>query len=1319
MDELISSLLLQVQTIAESNSCIPTSDGGASSCPASVFNAVTAAFATQGYWAHSDVLYHINNTGFASWAMLIYLIGAVMGIIKMALGSPPKDYIWFFIGPGIYHWLVQDTIPVSGVRWYVGPVKSNRLKQEAAQQEVWKLAEVGLSAKSVDESSGFRVFRNIGNAATGGRMGIDIGKVQVSQMMVWAHSLLTDFNEWMIRGTGVFQLPSNESSVFSSAVSALPPAVVRTASASGVFSVINNFLKNDDRSEDMHWTLSNLKWQYMMNITGARIGSGVLRKVITEFFYNECGRAFRKGMDEGAYTAARNAKGANIPNSMFLNSGPGCGRYELLTKYLATHSVPAPMELKDFLEKDAPGSFRQSVAFLSSKESGYIYDQIRCDQYLHIINHALRWEAGHIYYQMINGLPKGVTPLTLMYTLFYGWPVHNLEIDDFFQNGAGLNDIGTLWSSVVNGFNPSTLVREYTPVGQAAFMTDLILVHLYRNEIINGIELFDAHGAEGVVEAQKARTYMADTGSRARFGEVYTYTTILPYVQGVLMYLLFLGYPVICICILYPGWQKILVTWLSFLVWVMLWDPFFAIANVIERSVWAMVGNNSDAVKMFSKVWSMQDQAMTKVSCGGLGGQLGTFSPPYTVCAPGQIPSVYVGNSNGLGNYLTGIPGANSVFQGINNATQGTFAGSAQTDFVPWLDSLTIMDKAMVLGSAMDLDLANSKYIYIMTFIYFAVPAISGNLVLGAKSGIANLATQALQGASSSTGSSLASSFQQRMSSIAQTNQKTAREAAYGMALRDGQNAQQALEMTNQALLAGSMASANSKYSGILGQASRMVATANQQAEATNSHAGQLVSGVVYGLGGVSSAFGGSSVAGVLKRVPGAKDVALAGFGIAPSVGQLYGVGAQDLNYGLSTANRMRQMAFDSAQAGANVAEATYSAKKDGMGQFSDRSMQIAHAKAEKYASLVADSKIASSTYGAVQTFLGGTGASLLSAQGVNQSLLAALGVDEARAAERDAIAYGDPNSQTGFYAQMEPMLETMSQYGPEFADQAWNNYSGGTISEAVDNISGNLHRLLDIGTAGGDSLGNLDAGPIANSGHLNPIGGQENHNPINLADHNPYGTPFGLSEAAGGVPAFESLRDSQSIDNASVSSLSSGLMSGGGSVEGSGATGASASALSSGDAGGAVGNAFGAGGGQGAGAHPTIFNNPATQSSYSEGSPAFGSSGSPAAKPVSSSGPQDSSLQGTITANSGLFGGAGGNVFSGGDYSGMGGGPQTIAQAGSGGGGFFSAGGSFGFGGSESLGSTGSPSSQPTAEAETVNVTAQSPNGNNLNPIG
>jgi hypothetical protein len=921
--ERILSVLFSAQSIADAPNCIPVVPGGSSACPASVFNSVTAAFATQGYWIQADILWYLNNTGMGTWAILIYVIAAISGLISMAMGFPPKLYLWFLIGPGIYHWLVQDTVPVLGVRWNVGPQTSDdRDRQERAQREVFRLAEAGLANASILRGGHSLAPGSITDLS--GFLGNDFGKVEVSNLFLWYDTLLSDLAEWFIEWTGVFYLAGANNSILADGISSLPPEIVRTAGAIGVIGV-----EDSNREDDQHWSLSTLKWEYLQDITGAHLHSGDVRDAFTTFLSSECGDAFEAGLDEAAFLASATAKGANIPASVFTAPGtisqitglPQEGLYVEATRYMSSVAMPTPKSMRSILREDGVGSFRKAFPFIETEafREQNMFETVRCDQYLYLLVQMFRWEAGHQFYQMISGLPAGVTPATLLYTLFYGWEFRNLDGDNIFD----LDFLRRIAS-------PRTFIGQYDLRQLAAFTTDLILVHLLRNEFAIAPKPFTKRQSSSQEAIDWSRIYQATLGSKTKFGEVYTWATLLPYVQGVLLYLLAIAYPFVCLFILIPGWHKIIFTWMTFWAWVKLWDVGFAIVVVLERSVWTMLGSNTDAVRLFSRVWSMQEHGRVAIDCPQSLIQF-SLSPPFGVCRPGVVPDVILSRSS-----------------------------DAQS-LIPWFDTLRIFDKALTLGPAMDLDLANGWYIYIMSALYFAVPAVTGQIVLGAKSGAASLATQAIQGTAQEVGRSVGTSHTAQIGNLGVAHTASLGQAAYAKSMRqDGEGlGLGALQLGNRSLRGEAWKDATGVQSSALGQMSRVAGLYRDSRQDALTAGMAVLSGaatvgeralpaVANSAGSILGAFGkwasrngGSGpLANGMNQLGNYGAIAMTAFGQASSIAQSVG------SYGRNEVNRQAQILYDAQQAQAAVSGFFYGGEARGLRDSAGKYEKAAEQKA-------------------------------------------------------------------------------------------------------------------------------------------------------------------------------------------------------------------------------------------------------------------------------------------------------------------------------------------------------------------------------------
>lgn len=804
------------QTLLDVQNCVPAEEGGASTCPGTVLHAITAAFATQGYWVQADLLWYLTNTGMQTWAILIYVIAAVGGIVSMAMGMPPRLYLWFFLGPGIYHWLIQDTVNLHGVRWNVGPRDSDDEERwERAQREVWKLAETGLAGTNIAARGNYDISAS---AEPEGGINGD-GTVAVSNLFSWYDRIISSLVEWSIRWTGLYNLPVARGSGDSFLVRAQTAALgIQTANGS-----------DNDRTDDQNWLLSNLKWRVLDDITSARLHSMELRDAFVTFLASECGDMLTLAIDEGKYISAATGKAGQVPaDGVFINTntqglgtvvgavGAGGligGRYNLATQLLMNQSIPTPRSVQQLLSNDSMGSFRRSMDLFNSEdflEDSNILETIRCDQFLYLVVNAFRWEAGHTYYQLVNGLPAGMAPANLLNTFFNGWAFQKLQQED------GFLDFGS-WKNILNNLAGEIIQMDNNQYQN--FFTDLILIHLFRNEMDTAPIPFQRKKGASAETISYVEKYQRTVGSKNKFGEVYTWALMMPYMQGILLYLLAIAYPFCCLMMLIPGWHKIIFTWMSFWAWAKIWDIGFAIVLVLERSIWAMLGNTSNSSMALSKIMAMQDYAKVKVTCPSntFGGAISFGGPPESVCAPGVIPQVLVG------------------------------ANGAAAPAESWYDTMAIFDKALTFAANLDLDLQNSYYIYLMSALYFAVPAVTGQLVLGAKAGASGMIQSAIGGTASEGGRAAGSGFTGDMTARAKMSSGTIGHTAHAKSLREdpGKFASNALSYGNAAQMQG-------LKQAVLGQQSEGI---NRMAKASSfgwdneAEAQQIANNAITGLG--------------------------------------------------------------------------------------------------------------------------------------------------------------------------------------------------------------------------------------------------------------------------------------------------------------------------------------------------------------------------------------------------------------------------------------------------------------------------------------
>jgi hypothetical protein len=633
-------------------------------------------------WVQANLVNQILYQGLGLWAPLLYILSAIGGLVSLALGAPPKMYMWFFIGPGIYDWLLDNPNPVHGMEWRVADRPQN-------QREVWKLAESGLV--NANPSSGISIYSDRPPSGT----------VDVPALFLWFDEIVSDVVQGMVGWTGIYNQAINTSG--------------------------QNLQGNQSLTggENKWYLLSNMKWDILENITNARLKSPDMRDAFVTFLASECGDQVKKTISQPRFIQASSTRALNLgPNpSVFEN-------YNLLTQSLNSQTVPSPRSLKKILSDSNPGAFRNFHVFLSS---GFInlwgvQDRITCDQYLWLMVQAFRWEAGHIFFQMTKAAPGGISPDNVVFSLIYGWHVD----PNWWALPAQIQLI------------------------QRRFVIDLILLHLFRNELSIAPALVDQRFASSTQAESIAKGYQRGVGTKAKYAEVYTWAMLIPYLQGVLLYFLAIAYPFAAIMVVMPGMHKTMFTWMSFWAWVKLWDVGFALVMMMERSLWAMLGNSSNASAANKYILEMQTWGTVRVMCGNNENNLANCQIPSVVEAAASVPS--------------------------------------------WDNALRIFDRALVLGSNLDLDLQNSYYIYIMAALYFAVPTITGQLVLGARAGAASMVNSAIGGAAQEIGKTAGTAHQSDMITQMQANSGSVGQAAYLKQLRASGLGAKAIDYGNKGM---------------------------------------------------------------------------------------------------------------------------------------------------------------------------------------------------------------------------------------------------------------------------------------------------------------------------------------------------------------------------------------------------------------------------------------------------------------------------------------------------------------------------------------
>jgi hypothetical protein len=827
-----------------------------STCPGSSFNAITAAFATQGYWVQADLLYFLNFSSLTALPIMIYIIAAAGGLISMALGSPPKMYIWFFMGPPIFNWLVGTTWPVHGVRVNVGRQSSmygiplptslqsilgfaDSWNATIAQTEVWKLAEPGLLNTNIVKRGDY--VTSSYTEPFGGPNGD--GTVDDAWFFVYFDYLVSGMVEWMTEWTGVYDLEGGNNDY--STIMANPMQI-----------------GGGQAKRQPNHLLRDLKWKMIEDVTGAKLSNPDLRDTFATFMQSECGDDLSRSISKENFAAAMHSESA-VPDSVF-KVGSG-SQYNTdierkVLKNLSQDTIPTPISLQHFLfsfDSDSRygrtaslGSFENSSKLWSEQELTDIRNygayanasSISCTFFMRFIIDAFRWEAGHIYYQMLQAAPAGISPKTLVYNLFYGWP--------------GRDDLASRLPIHIPSIPGTFLVLDAEK--QQHFLQDLILVHLFRNEMAIAPQPYMVRKGSSEETVDYAYQSAKTVGSKSRFGELYTWALLMPYLQGLLLYVLAIAYPIVCCFTLMPGMHKILFTWMSFFVWAKLWDFGFALVTVLERSVWAMIGNRSEIGAQFAKVYKMSQYGKVNVMCPGntspiwqtpqgsiLGLPGNLVASPFNLCGGAAIPDVKL----------------------ITN-------GGSQTENLG--NVFHIFDSAVSLAGSLDLDLSNTWYIYIMAALFFAVPAVTGQLVLGAKAGAASLLQTAIGQQAAEAGKGAAQGYSGQLGQMLDASSNAVAQTSTAKSLRSGPanaSMRNALDAGNKAMRNELLGSAASTTSSQLGNKAKAISDGIDKMQAMynvkRAEQGLVPYGVGYGQGVTQSLEPGSYGGTLAKGVAG------------------------------------------------------------------------------------------------------------------------------------------------------------------------------------------------------------------------------------------------------------------------------------------------------------------------------------------------------------------------------------------------------------------------------------------------------------------
>ncbi|MEM2003015.1 MAG: hypothetical protein QXT77_10265, partial [Candidatus Methanomethylicaceae archaeon] len=677
---------------------------------------VAAGLATHGYYLQERISDMITDDGSALFGLapLLYLLSGIGGLIMLALGAPPKLYLWFLMGPGLFWVLLApgNRVESAGNLYMIG-------RRIMPQDEVQRIAAIG------ENDFGFNFLSVIG--PTGGRLLTYSDPASVS----WLFALIDTAISSVMRGLEA----------------AFTPVVTIEFPGGG-------------KSESLWHSIANSRWNILESITSARISQADLRDLFVTFMSSECRGTLSKYLNYAAYLSARTGK---IPETVFdprinIQQNP-----QVLLTDLANTTIPVPLSMRGLVNDVLRGTVmsgdtnpRATIGYSIFGDPNppaftniFNSTQIQCSSFLHILMAAIRAEAGYQYAKIMEASPRLVfrfsenssNPLAGLIdgllTPVAGGPMSALELTrEIFGYwnlpGEIFNNSLTVGSFNFNfGFGGSPILnRAVSLLGinsdneQRAqqFLIDIITAHIFQNELKFMPPLVIDNGIDNREYAKAATQNIGSVGATTKFGEIYVWAKMLPQVQGIALMLLAAMFPIAVVLMVMPNFHKALLTWTLFFVWVKSWDVGFTLVKRIEPVLWSFVGKSDSLAESITRTMDFSASSVVLVVCDV---QRGT-----SLTNPGSPPC---GEANSGSQTIPTIP-ISLVRSPISNSTTTNLLLPISEE-----EALHTLDVGLSLHEAFNLAEGNAFYIYLMAALYFSVPVLLGQIILGSKAAMANI----------------------------------------------------------------------------------------------------------------------------------------------------------------------------------------------------------------------------------------------------------------------------------------------------------------------------------------------------------------------------------------------------------------------------------------------------------------------------------------------------------------------------------------------------------------------------------------------------
>lgn len=506
----------------------------------SVGTVAAAALETMGYKAQSQVLTDLEKM-LNSLAALIFTGCVLSAIFTIAVGGQYRAALWLLIGPTLFYFVLYEKTTASGTLWQLGTYPTN------ASLKVTEVeAALGRSMENEQVSQFFHKYNKLISSIVTNLVRVLTDETPKAQLRFMTRQRLTDeFIRSRVRGDGINALTQYTFAQCSDMIDS-----ARTVALG---------------HRDMRFR-------------------GTPEYRTAEERYCKSLQENRSTMTEGpakqyAKTLVGNFQANQAPNT------------DVGTRMVGMLKFDGYSQCKTRLNLNDPSAL-------------VLERPLSCEQLWCLMGLGVTKEMQDIFIKAGNKvLPKDIDDATMEGIL--------KEIE------AKLVDKPLYADSPGNPASQPTPLRCETATGSGTTPRDLSLIpvivggYLLRKELTSDPsnemirQVFENAGINREAyrftlnsspeqRQETVRRLNQHQLAEAAYAEVYVFAMMLPYLQGVILYILALTFPFFALLILVPGYASSFFTWLTLWAWVKLWDVGFAMVMIADNVLWNLMPHSSN-----------------------------------------------------------------------------------------------------------------------------------------------------------------------------------------------------------------------------------------------------------------------------------------------------------------------------------------------------------------------------------------------------------------------------------------------------------------------------------------------------------------------------------------------------------------------------------------------------------------------------------------------------------------------------------------------------------------------------------------------------